>query len=74
MIHAREAPYLQLIPLRTALALGSPAMKNEVLAKLVCHNIACLISAMNELGVDPQFWGAKRQSECSLPILPSILA
>jgi hypothetical protein len=32
------------------------AMKNEVLAKLVCHNIACLISAMYELGVDPQFW------------------
>jgi transposase len=32
------------------------AMKNEVLAKLVCHNVCCLISAMYELGVDPQFW------------------
>ena len=37
------------------------AMKNEVLAKLVCHNIACLISAMYELGVDPQFWGEHAQ-------------
>jgi hypothetical protein len=32
-------------------------MKNEVLAKIVCHNICCLISAMYELGVDPVFWG-----------------
>ena len=32
------------------------AMKNEVLAKIVCHNICCLISAMYELGVDPVFW------------------
>jgi len=32
------------------------AMKNEVLAKMVCHNICCLISAMYELGVDPVFW------------------
>jgi transposase len=33
------------------------AMRNEVLAKLLCHNICCLISAMYELGIDPQFWG-----------------
>jgi transposase len=32
------------------------AMKNEVLAKMVCHNICCLISAMYELGLDPVFW------------------
>jgi len=32
------------------------AMKNEVLAKLVCHNVCCLISAMYELGIDPAFW------------------
>ena len=32
------------------------AMKNEVLAKIVCHNICCLISAMYELGIDPAFW------------------
>lgn len=35
------------------------AMKNEVLAKLVCHNVCCLISAMYELGVDRQFWGER---------------
>ena len=32
------------------------AMKNEVLAKILCHNICCLISAMFELGIDPIFW------------------
>jgi transposase len=29
------------------------AAKNEVLAKILCHNICCLISAMYELGIDP---------------------
>lgn len=28
-------------------------MGNEVLAKFVCHNICCLISAMYELGISP---------------------
>jgi transposase len=32
------------------------AMKNEALAKLLCHNICCLISAIYELGIDPVFW------------------
>ncbi len=32
------------------------AMKNEVLCKIVCHNIAVLISAMYELGIDPIFY------------------
>jgi transposase len=32
------------------------AMKNEVLAKILCHNICCLISAMYELSIDPTFW------------------
>ncbi len=36
------------------------AMKNEVLAKIVCHNICCLISAMYELGIDPVFWGSEQ--------------
>jgi transposase len=31
---------------------NATAMKNEVLAKLVCHNICCLIHAMYELGID----------------------
>jgi hypothetical protein len=31
------------------------AMKNEVLCKILCHNICCLISAMYELGLKPVF-------------------
>ncbi|MDB6054275.1 MAG: transposase [Verrucomicrobiales bacterium] len=31
------------------------AMKNEVLCKILCHNICCLISAMYELKVVPTF-------------------
>lgn len=30
------------------------AMKNEVLCKVLCHNICCLISAMYELGIEPK--------------------
>jgi transposase len=38
------------------------AMKNEVLAKIVCHNICCLISAMYELGVTSTFWQGQAAS------------
>jgi transposase len=38
------------------------AMKNEVLAKIVCHNICCLISAMYELGLDPVFWNEPKEA------------
>jgi len=31
------------------------AMKNEVLCKLLCHNICCLISAIHELGIKAEF-------------------
>ncbi len=31
------------------------AMKNEVLCKILCHNICCLIHAMYELGITPEF-------------------
>lgn len=34
------------------------AMKNEVLAKFVCHNLCCCISAWYELGIEPEFRGA----------------
>jgi hypothetical protein len=27
-----------------------------VMAKLLCHNICCLIAAIYELGIDPVFW------------------
>lgn len=31
------------------------AMKNEILAKVVCHNLSCVVHAMYELGIDPEF-------------------
>jgi transposase len=33
------------------------AMKNEVLCKLICHNICCVIMSQLELGIEPVFWG-----------------
>ena len=32
------------------------AMVNEVLCKLLCHNICCVIHEQAELGVEPVFW------------------
>jgi transposase len=31
------------------------AMKNEVLAKCLCHNLCCVIQSMHEFGIDPTF-------------------
>src|SRR5206468_7265528 len=31
------------------------AMKNEVLAKIVCHNLCCVNQEAHELGIDPGF-------------------
>jgi transposase len=32
------------------------AMANEALAKVLCHNICCLIQSHYELGIEPVFW------------------
>jgi len=32
------------------------AQINEVLCKVLCHNICCLIQSMYELGLKPKFW------------------
>jgi len=32
-----------------------PAARNEVLAKVLCHNIRCLIQAFYELAIEPTF-------------------
>lgn len=29
---------------------------NEILLKVLCHNICCLIAAIYELGINPTFW------------------
>ncbi len=36
------------------------AMKNEVLCKILCHNICVLIQEMYELGIEPTFWGERQ--------------
>jgi transposase len=39
------------------------AMKNEALAKVLCHNICCLISAWYELGIEPNLGGSAADDE-----------
>jgi transposase len=39
------------------------AMKNEVLCKILAHNICCLIMSQCELGIDVQFWGQQPAEE-----------
>lgn len=34
----------------------STAQKNELLCKILAHNICCLIQSIYELGVEPDFW------------------
>jgi len=36
------------------------AMINEVLCKLICHNICCLIQEAHELGITTDFWGGQQ--------------
>jgi len=43
------------------------AMQNEVLCKILCHNICCVIQAMYELGIEPAFW--KRSSGIPLSLV-----
>ena len=33
------------------------AMVNEALAKVLCHNLCCLIQSHYELGINATFWG-----------------
>ena len=51
---------------------GDVAMKNEVLCKLLAHNICVLIQEQHELGIDPIFW--KDGQEESRNVLPMIQA
>ena len=36
------------------------AMVNEVLCKIICHNICCLIQEAHELGITTEFWANQR--------------
>jgi hypothetical protein len=31
-------------------------MRNEALAKILCHNLCCLIQSIHEFGIDASFW------------------
>ena len=33
-----------------------PAQFNEVLCKVLCHNLAVLVHETRELGISPSFW------------------
>lgn len=35
---------------------GDTAQINEILCRILCHNICVLILSMHELGVDPCLW------------------
>jgi hypothetical protein len=34
------------------------AQENEVLCKVLCHNLCCLVQSIYELGIEPEFWKA----------------
>lgn len=34
-------------------------MRNEVYAKLFCHNLCCVILSQIELGIEPMFWSER---------------
>ena len=48
------------------------AMVNEVLCKLICHNLTCLIQEQELLGIVPVFW--KDDQECERALVPVTLA
>jgi transposase len=44
------------------------AMKNEVLAKFLCHNLCVVHQSHVELGIEPIFWGDKPVSDAPVTI------
>ena len=45
------------------------AQVNEVLCKVLCHNICVLIQSIYELGLEPTFW----TNEAKEPVTPKAL-
>ncbi len=43
------------------------AMVNEVLCKLLAHNICCLIMSHFEVGIEPMFWGEQKVETVEAP-------
>lgn len=50
------------------------AMKNEVLAKFVCHNLVCCIQEWYKLGIDPADWNmpVRKEEAGPLAVLPFV--
>jgi transposase len=48
------------------------AIKNEVLAKIVCHNLVVVIHEMHELGIDPTFGGDKPRETPAVLKFPGV--
>ena len=48
------------------------AMTNEVLCKLLCHNICVLIQSQCELGIEATFWPEEKKTEETPGILPLV--
>ena len=48
---------------------GGTAQVNEVLAKILCHNIVVLIHSFYELGIDPDFAGPMEPAEPASEII-----
>ena len=46
------------------------SVMNEALAKIVCHNLCCVIQEWHELGIDPTDWGmpARKSDETPEPV------
>ena len=47
------------------------AMANESLAKILCHNLCCLIQSTYELGIVSEFWAGTDTNDAGLPSTPS---
>jgi transposase len=50
------------------------AMANEVLCKILCHNLTCLIQEQETLGIVPVFWKDEGKEEGTPAILPLVRA
>lgn len=37
------------------------AQVNEVLCKILCHNLCCVIQSISELGIEPTFWRTDKE-------------
>ena len=59
------------VPAPQAVKSSTIAQVNEVLCKLLCHNICVLISSIYELGLEPTFWVAEN-CEAERPVAPRL--